>query len=371
VLSAGAVGSSVEADARPSGAALGKPDLVPLLPTSVSSVQVAPVFVDAYQEPGKLLYRFDAVLENEGGTLDLFRDEQTGDAMQAIWAGGIPDRRPDPNVAPSGPNVALEDRGPHGGLFVYSALPGHRHWHFAAAARYELLVPGRAPRVGAKIGFCLTDTWGTSTWFPLGYLGRGPAAFCAPGAPAASFVRMGISPGAGDDYWSQLAAQWIDVTALAPGRYVLRATANPLGAIDESDTANDVLDEPRTIPGTIAGAATVRVRGATRIRLSGRIVAPRIPARTRAGCPPSPLSASCYIRASASGPLAFAIARFPRHGALSIEVAAGLHAAALYVPDRGYVGRDSFTFTVVDRRGLRSLPAVVRLTVAGPTGRRG
>src|SRR5439155_17641769 len=132
-----------------------KPDLVPLLPTAVSSGQVAPVFVDAYQVPGRLLYRFDSVLQNDGGTLDLFRDPTTGHALQAIWPGGRPPAQPDPNVMPTEPAATIEDRAASGASFSYDTAAGHDHWHFAAAARYELLVPGATARVAAKVGFCM------------------------------------------------------------------------------------------------------------------------------------------------------------------------------------------------------------------------
>ena len=48
---------------------------------------MAPVFVDAFEEPGQLLYRFDAVIANQGGTLDLFRGAGGG-VRQAVWPGG-------------------------------------------------------------------------------------------------------------------------------------------------------------------------------------------------------------------------------------------------------------------------------------------
>jgi hypothetical protein len=48
------------------------PDLRIGLPSVPYSDQVAPVYVDAYEQPGRLLYRFDAIVENTGGALDLF-----------------------------------------------------------------------------------------------------------------------------------------------------------------------------------------------------------------------------------------------------------------------------------------------------------
>ena len=69
-------------------------DLVPLLPTSVPKgvVNVAPVYMDTYTRPGHVLYRFDTVIKNLGGTMDLFM--QGGGAWQGVWTGGVPTTTP-------------------------------------------------------------------------------------------------------------------------------------------------------------------------------------------------------------------------------------------------------------------------------------
>ena len=90
-LAALAVGAS------PAAAVTDEPDLVIRLPGEPSASAVAPVFVDAYEEPGKLLYRFDAVIANQGGTLDLFRGP-TGGVEQAVYQGGEPPVAPKPDV---------------------------------------------------------------------------------------------------------------------------------------------------------------------------------------------------------------------------------------------------------------------------------
>ena len=48
----------------------------------------------------------------------------------------------------------------------------------------------------------------------------------------------------------------------------------------------------------------------------------------------------------------------------------GLQGSAVYTPDSGYSGRDSFTYTVTDARGLTSAPATVRLLVVSSRRRR-
>src|SRR5205823_178250 len=64
-----------------------KPDLVPGLITSPTThpKQMVPIYVDAYQKPGKLLYRFDALIVNQGGTLDLFQEGADAPTQQIIW----------------------------------------------------------------------------------------------------------------------------------------------------------------------------------------------------------------------------------------------------------------------------------------------
>ena len=93
------------ASAGTAGALPDEPDLVIRLPDVASSAQPAPVFVDAFEEPGRLLYRFDAVIANEGGTLDLFRGSDGG-VRQAVWPGGVPTTAPKPDVTPVGPRGA-------------------------------------------------------------------------------------------------------------------------------------------------------------------------------------------------------------------------------------------------------------------------
>jgi hypothetical protein len=325
--------------------------------------QVAPVYVDAFEEPGRLLYRFDAVVRNRGGTLDLFRDPGTGAAMQAVWAGGVPSEAPNPNRPPSGSGASLIALA--GARFAYVYEKTHQHWHFFSAARYEL--DGAAGRVSDKVGFCLFDGFGDAggdpLYFPPDFRGSGTQTWCGFDHPHGSFVRMGLSPGAADRYASQREFQWIDVSGLRPGAYTLRATANPDGSIVESSIANNVLREPRTIPGVLAAPATVERDGPSHVdvALSGEIVAPHIPARRAADCTPVATSEACYVRTEPAGQLRFRITRPPRHGTVAITSAAGLSATARYTAAEGSTEADSFEYTATDARGLESPPAVVTI----------
>jgi hypothetical protein len=315
-----------------------------------------------------VLYRFDTQIVNQGGTLDLFRGSN-GDAMQAVWPGGVPTQLTsggyvDPSSPPTDPNATYEDlTALHGASFVYSAATGHNHWHFQYAARYVLNLPDGSIRDSAKVGFCMSDA--NPGYFPYGPTGSGNQTFCAPGNPAASFVRMGISPGTYDLYNSQVADQWVDVTGLAPGSYTLTATVNPRGYIDESNSANDSLTVTRTIPGATAAAASAQTAVGQKvvIPLSGTVVGPDIPARQSGSCFPISATYSCYVTTSASGPLSFAGASPPAHGTVSYSSGGGLTGSVSYTPAAGFSGTDSFSYTTTDQRGLTSLPATVTVTV--------
>ena len=251
------------------------PDLTITLPSQRNAGQIAAVYVDTFQEPGKVLYRFDAVLHNDGDTLDLFRDEATGQVMQALWPAGEPTEAQDPAAEPP-PEVPRQGAGP-GSRMEYVVEETHEHWHFFSAARYELEVPGAPTRVSGKIGFCLFDSFDTT-----GVARVVPARpRLVPRPRATGFVRMGLSPGAADRYTSQREFQYVDITGLAPGSYLLRGVANPDGHVLESDGVADEHTGTRAIPGVIAdGASATSGPGApVDVALAARAVAPEIPAR--------------------------------------------------------------------------------------------
>jgi len=264
--------------------------------------------------------------------------------------------------------VTLVDRATAGASFSYVVEPDHAHWHFSRIARYELLVPGEPPRVSDKIGFCFFDGFdigGLVTYFPEPDWGPGGPTWCAFDAPSASLVRMGLSPGASDRYRSQRHWQWVDVTGLRASSYVLRGVANPAGYVVESDTANNILDERRVVPGAIAHPLVLATAPGRPVsgELSGTVAAPEVPARRSEACEPDPDAADCYVRVSSGAPLRFQLAERPGHGQVSIEPAGGGTATANYTPEPGFVGDDRFTYTVTDERELQSPPAAVTVAV--------
>jgi hypothetical protein len=351
--------AALAAGASPAAAVTAEPDLVIQLPGEPSASSVAPVFVDAYEEPGRLLYRFDAVIANQGGTLDLFRGP-TGGVEQAVYPGGEPPVAPKPDVTPTGDDVV--DRSSSGATFAYAYEKTHQHWHFSSAARYSV-VAGGTVRTSDKVGFCMFDSFGPAQWFAASVRGTNGETWCGANDPTASTVRMGLSPGGADIYTAQLERQWVDITGLEPGRVVVRGEANPLHCVLESNSANNETKVTREIP----GVRVADVSGGASVQLSGTVVAPQVPARRNGGCVPGAGSKSCYVWASAAGPLRFDVVREPAHGTVGLAPGAdGLHAAASYTPQAGYSGPDSFAYVATDARGLVSKPATAYVTATAP-----
>ena len=111
-------------------------------------------------------------------------------------------------------------------LFVWAAC--HAHYHFQNYMAYRLRdSSGKLVAVGLKVGFCVLDVfrWSSS------------------GANSAKYDcnNQGIQVGWGDLYDSTLDGQWIDITGLPDGNYVIEAEANPLGIIQESNYGNNLI----------------------------------------------------------------------------------------------------------------------------------
>jgi hypothetical protein len=340
-------------------AAVVLPDLVALLPSQPYATQHTPFYVDTYVKPGQVMYRFDAVLLNQGGVLDVYRDPQSGHVIQALWPAGNASVAPTPHtMPPTNAGVQLVDLTKAGAAFKYVAGGDHNHFHLQHASLYRLLTPG-GTLGSAKVGFCLADDYGDmpNRLFPYPYRGEG-VAWCAVGRPDAKFFREGISSGAGDIYNSQVQDQWIDVTGLKPGSYTLAASANPDGFLRESNKGNNLTKSPRVIPGTIADNLSVASAGS--LQLSGRIVGPEVPARQSSNCFPLAASAACLITDTSSA-LRFQLATGPCYGKATVGGSTGTTTQARYARTHGAAGQDGFSFVVTDQRGLTSQPGFVKI----------
>jgi hypothetical protein len=136
----------------------------------------------------------------------------------------------------------------HPEWFEYS--PCHGHYHFKEYADYRLWKPaqqqryeairaanprltaaqvlaanrGLAPVRGEKAGFCVIDVVRYQVLAVTKYLSCG---------------FQGISVGWADQYDASLDGQFVDVTGVAPGSYVLEAEVNAERFYEESDYANN------------------------------------------------------------------------------------------------------------------------------------
>jgi lysyl oxidase len=132
---------------------------------------------------------------------------------------------------------------PIASLLRYERAETHAHWHLDGFERYELRdASGSAPLlVARKAGFCLGDRYETRR--SLDVPGEPAEAVwtheCGKGAPELLALEEGISVGYGDDYAPRLEGQFVDVTELSPGRYVLVHVANPERTLLERDYANN------------------------------------------------------------------------------------------------------------------------------------
>jgi Lysyl oxidase len=115
------------------------------------------------------------------------------------------------------------------GRLRYVHAKDHQHWHLLGFDRYELRRPGGArPLVrDRKSGFCLGDRYPVTTRvLPAAASDPVYTSRCGLDRPGLLGVREGISVGYGDDYVANLEGQYLKLTGLRDGRYLLVHTAN-------------------------------------------------------------------------------------------------------------------------------------------------
>jgi len=122
---------------------------------------------------------------------------------------------------------------------MYFAGDGHSHWHVRDFEQFvvERLTDGTPVGDGAKHGFCFLDNATHQLGLP-GAPQRARYHGCGNGGSLA--VTTGISIGWADVYAWNLPDQFIDVSALEPGGYRLRAIADPDSWFLEADEQNNV-----------------------------------------------------------------------------------------------------------------------------------
>jgi Lysyl oxidase len=139
----------------------------------------------------------------------------------------------------------------------------HSHWHLLGFARYELrrASDGTPVRPDEKTGFCLGDRYETDPRRRLENEPERPVwtGECGRGQPGLLAVEEGISPGYGDDYAPALEGQFVDVTQVPAGRYVLVHRANPGRVLQESDFGNNAASVLIQLRRTTGEIPSVRV----------------------------------------------------------------------------------------------------------------
>jgi len=184
----------------------GRPDLVMDPQRFVAQMEI----VDRYFAPAdcalaegvvggsgyRRLLRFDTVIMNRGGG-----DLVVGD-------------RSDPG-------------NPYADYFVFHTC--HGHYHISGFSVYELLTMDGTPVVeGTKQGFCFEDS------FKYEDGGKSHGYDCE---------LQGITAGWGDWYYKQLVGQWIDITGVPEGDYIVRVTLNKEAIFDEGENRYPNLTE--------------------------------------------------------------------------------------------------------------------------------
>ena len=101
---------------------------------------------------------------------------------------------------------------------AFEFAPCHGHFHIRGFSNYELLNRDRTVVIaGHKQGFCFEDSIKYDGGKSNGY----------------NCTFQGITSGRGDWYYKQLTGQWIDITGVPEGDYIVRVTINAAGTFDE------------------------------------------------------------------------------------------------------------------------------------------
>ena len=134
------------------------------------------------------------------------------------------------NIGPG--DLVLGSPGSHPEWYEWS--PCHGHYHLKSGTRYELLTSDLQQVVaGRKNAFCFMDIsrYSAGAGSSNGY----------------NCSNQGITAGWQDVYNDTLDCQWIDVTGVAAGQYILRLTVNPDALLVENNYSNNSVQIPITI----------------------------------------------------------------------------------------------------------------------------
>jgi Lysyl oxidase len=206
------------------------PDLDQAPPTRISVVSV--------RRRGRTLRRlvFASAVENRGAGDLVLVARRPSRRVNLMTADQLVER-----VDASGRTVS-EDRVAGVGHLRYVRLRDHAHWHLIGFERYELrsALTGHLAARDRKSGFCVGNRYAATRAARAS--GVGADDFdenCGRGRPGLLRVVEGLSPGWGDDYKPELEGQFIDVTSVPAGRYLLVHRTNVEGRLRETRRDND------------------------------------------------------------------------------------------------------------------------------------
>lgn len=171
------------------------------------------------EEDDRRLLRFATVAANLGdGPLDIIAGPDDGDrspTWQRVWTD----------------TLTFEDH--LSGEFIFH--PTHDHVHFDAFERYRLLnADGEVVASSEKVSFCLRDSVRIADQIP------DPTGPMLSDDGSCEGQQQVINAGFGDHYHALLDDQWIDITGVPAGNYVVEIAVDPFNLIIESDETNNV-----------------------------------------------------------------------------------------------------------------------------------
>lgn len=281
------------------------------------------------------LLRFDGYVHNAGvGAVAVRGSDRAGTVMDTTaqlvdQSSGGPDERPMP--------VATSVR--------WEPDDSHFHWHLRSAARYSLWDQQGAALIGAaeKVGFCLLDSQPvTASWGDNRFTSE-----CEKFNRETAEVTMGVSPGFRDVYSSKTAFQWVDVSDVPPGNYLIRSEVDPDDVIDESDETNAPANVPVTIPGWVAQPTAAVTIGGGPVSVQPSAAAVGVP---RAGAE-------------------FRVEDPPAQGTLSVAAGRWFQGPVRYTPAPGWSGADTFTVSAREAQThFPRSPARATITIGSGTG---
>lgn len=121
---------------------------------------------------------------------------------------------------------------PYASWFIFASC--HQHYHIRDFSNYVLLrQDGSVAAPGHKQAFCLEDLLKYETVKSNNY----------------TCTNQGITSGWADWYFKQLSGQWIDITGVPEGDYIVRVTINAAGTFPEGQNRySNTIQAPIHVP---------------------------------------------------------------------------------------------------------------------------